>query len=370
MARIATIKLYGNIFEWNMNNAQIMALQIEKAAESADEIKLRVHCYGGSVIEGSMIYNAIKNSSIPVDIYVDGIAASMAAVLLSAARKVYMSENAFLMVHAPAGGADGRGTADEHLKTAKTLKEMENTFVKALVSRTGKTEGEVKKWMQGNNWFSASQALTEKLIDGITDPIAKDVKTLSDTEIQTAKVEDVYSLYTAFLDNADKTNKQKNEMDKEKLIKELGLIGVTANSTDEEVQAAITAKLNAEKIARESAENALKEHTKAQITALLDSVKDKLTKEQRTQFEAIGESMGIAALETAIAPLKGVQSFTAAINNASSNSAASMSQQRAAWNFEEWQKNDPRGLEKMEKSDYEGFNALYKSAFGVDAPRQ
>lgn len=56
-----------------------MARQIEEAADASDEICLRVHCYGGSVIEGNMIFNAIRNSKIPVNIYIDGIAASMAA---------------------------------------------------------------------------------------------------------------------------------------------------------------------------------------------------------------------------------------------------------------------------------------------------
>lgn len=367
MAQTAIIKLYGNIFEWNLNNAQAIVSQIEKG-QDADLIKLRVHCYGGSVIEGNMIYNAIKNSTTPVDIYVDGIAASMASVLLVAARKVYMSENAFLMVHAPSGGVDGRGTADEHSKTARALKEMEKLFVKALVSRTGKAETEIKKWMVGDNWFSADQALSEKLIDGIVDPVASDVKTLTTEEVQTATVENIYGLYTAMYDDSETTTKPKNEMDKEKLIKELGLAGVTAASTDEEVQAAIQAKLNAEKTAKETAENALKEHAKAQVAVLLDSVKDKLTREQRTQYEAIGESIGLTALETVIAPLKGVRSFTAAIANASGDSGA-ISQQRAAWNFEAWQKNDPRGLEKMAREDYDGFNALYKATFGVEAPK-
>lgn len=370
MKKTKAIKLYGNIFEWNFNNAQMLALQIEKAAEDSDEIQLRIHCYGGSVIEGSMIYNAIKNSRIPVDMYVDGVAASMAAILLPAARKVYMSENAFIMVHAPAAGTDGRGTAAEHLKAAKTLNEMEKTFIKALTSRTGKTETEVKKWMQGDNWFSASQALAEKLIDAVVDPVAKEVKTLSDTDIQTAKVEDVYGLYTAFFNQKTENQKTKNEMDKEKLIKDLGLSGVTAESSDDEIQSAIRTKLNTEKTARETAENALKAQTKAQATALLDSVKNKLTKEQFAQYEAVAESMGIAVLESVIAPLRSsTASFTDMING-TGVAAASLSPQRAAWSWDDWQKNDPRGLEKMEKNDTEGFNALYKAAFGADAPKQ
>ena len=368
MERFTTIKLYGNIFEWSINNAQILSAQIDKAAEVSDEIRLRVHCYGGSVIEGGMIYNAIKNSRVPVDIYVDGVAASMAAILLPAARKVYMAENAFLMLHAPASCTDGRGTAEEHLKSAKALREMEKNFITALCSRTSKNETEVKKWMQGDNWFSARQALEEKLIDEIIDSVAKEVKNLSGQEVQSAKIEDVYGMYTACFDNTDKTT-NKNNMDKSKLITSLGLTGVTAESTDEAIQTAIEAKLSAERTAKESAENKLKEQAKAQVTALLDSVKDKLTKEQRDQYEAIGTNMGIATLESIIAPLRSATaSFTSMIANAAQGNRSAQTN-RESWNMEEWQKNDPKGLEKMAREDYDSFNALYKMAFGAEAPR-
>lgn len=365
MKRISTIKLYGNIFEWNLNNAQMMALQIEKAADSADEISLRIHCYGGSVIEGNMIFNAIRNSKIPVDIHIDGIAASMAAILTVAARKVYMSENAFLMIHAPAGGTTGRGTATEHMQTAKALDEMEKNFIRALASRTGKSENEVKKWMNGDTWFSAKQALKEGLVDEITDPIAGDVKPLTDTEIQTATVENVYGLYTAFLNNSE--TKITQQMDKAKLIKAFGLTGVTADSTDDEVQAALQAKLDAEKTAKETALRELKEYAKAQVNALLDTVKGKLTKEQREQYEAIGESMGITVLETIIAPLQGPSASFNSLIAASGKNPGSQAINRSNWDWNTWQEKDPRGLEKMAKEDPDGFNALYKSAFGVES---
>ena len=367
MKRISTIRLYGNIFEWNLNNAQMMARQIEEAADASDEICLRVHCYGGSVIEGNMIFNAIRNSKIPVNIYIDGIAASMAAILTAAAHRVYMSENAFLMIHAPAGGTGGRGTAAEDIQTAKALSEMEKNFIKALVAKTGKPENEVKKWMTGDNWFSAREALEEGLIDEITDPVAKDVRPLTDVEIRTTTVENIYGLYTAFLNNSETKNKQ--QMDKAKLIKAFGLTGVTADSTDDEVQAAIQAKLDKEKADKEAAERLLKEHMKAQVNAMLDTVKGKLTREQREQYEAIGENMGIAALETIIAPLRTPSaSFNSMIATAGRN-PETQAMDRAGWDWNMWQEKDPRGLERMAKEDPEGFNALYKSAFGVESPR-
>lgn len=360
MARIAEIKLYGDIADWNLNNAQAIASQIEKAAEAADEIHLHIHSHGGSVVEGNVIYNAIKNCKIPVDAYVDGMAASMAAILLPAARKVYMCENAFIIIHAPAGGCPGRGTADEHIKSAKALKEMERIFVKALTDRTRKPEAEIRKWLVGDNWFSAAQALAEGLSDGVVSPVAKHIKTLTDTEIKATSVENIYGLYSAKMHDNLKQCK-KNEMDKGQLIKNLGLAGVTAESADAEVEAAIAAILNTEKTGREAAENKLKEQNKARVTALLDTIKGRLTKDQQAQCETIGETLGVAALETIIAPLRQAQSFTTMIDSAN---AGSGNTQRANWNFDEWQKNDPAGLEAMATGNKEAFDALYKAKFG------
>lgn len=361
MARIAEIKLYGEITDWNLNNAQAIALQIARAAETADEIHLHIHSYGGSVVEGNVIYNAIKNCRIPVDAYVDGVAASMAAILLPAARNVCMCENAFIIIHAPGGGCPGRGTADEHVKSAKALREMERIFVKALTDRTGKQEAEVKKWLVGDNWFSAQQAVAEGLADTIVSPVAKEVKALTDTEIKTITVENVYGLYAAKMnDNSKQANK--NEMDKGALIKRLGLTGVTSESTDAEVEAAISAILNAEKTGREAAENKLKEQNKASVTALLDTVKGRITREQQAQYEQIGDKLGIAALEAVIAQIRQVPNFTSLIDNANAGTGSTA---RASWNFDEWQKNDPAGLEALAKGNKEAFDALYKAKFGI-----
>ncbi|MOA59507.1 hypothetical protein D3C78_1841420 [compost metagenome] len=42
---------------------------------------------------------------------------------------------------------------------------------------------------------------------------------------------------------------------------------------------------------------------------------------------------------------------------------------RENWTWDEWQEKDDIGLEAMAKTDYAGFNALYRSRFGVDAPQ-
>lgn len=366
MAKKVKLKLYGDITEWGINNAEGFIRNLQDANRGAERIALHVHSYGGSVLEGNMLYNAIKNNPVPVDCHIDGIAASMAAIVLTAADKVYMAENAFLMLHAPAGGTTGRGTAEEHVKVANLLSEIEKTFVKALASRTGKDEEYVKKWLSGENWLSASQALEEGLIDGITTPVAKDVKTLSVAEAKGLTASGVYSAFNAYLIN-NQTNK--NEMNKKEIIEKFGLTGVTEASSEAEILSALEAKFRTERETREKAERDLKAHNDAAIGALLDEVKGRITAEQATQYKLIAEKAGIPALQAALQPYRQRASITAMLGNTGNPGGTSPEAARASWAFDEWMEKDSAGLEALAKTDYETFNALYRGKFGVDAPK-
>lgn len=359
----ATIKLYGDISSWNNNGAARMPERITEAALGAEVVDMHIHSYGGAVLEGNALCNAIRNSPVPVDAYIDGVAASMASIVALAARKVYMSENAFLMIHAPSGCVNGRGTAAEHTRMAKALAEMEKNFVKVLTAKTGKDEKAVRAWLEGDNWFSAQQALEAGLIDGIVDPIAKEVTAPSADQVAAGDVESIYAMYTACL--TKDSQPKNNNMDKQQIIDTLGLTGVTAASSDADIMAAMTAKLNAEKEAKKKAEDELKAQKAAQITAKLDEFKDKLTTEQRKQYQAVGEQMGIEALDAVLVPLAAKPTFSAMI----AGSAGQPTPTAGYKTFDEYMEKDPAGLEALAETNYEAFNALYRAKFGTDAPK-
>ena len=355
--QMAIIRLYGDITDW-YNNAADLTKRLQVVDSKADHIDMHIHSYGGSVIEGTAIFNAILNNPIPVYCYVDGIAASMAGIVIMAGSKVYMSENAYIMLHAPAGGCDGRGTAEDHLKIAETLKKMQTNFVKAVVSRTGQSEQTVTDWLKSETWFTAEEALNAGLIDGIVDRVAEGVKVFPKAEISLMGEQSVYSLYSAYL--TEKTTKNQNFMNKKELIDRFGLTGVTENSTDAEIYAAIDAKLQAEREARTEAENALNSYLEAEIKAVLDSVKDKITAEQRTQFEAIGKKVGMEALRAAISPYRQKVTFSAMIDAAAGHGG----QPQKSW--DDYQKENPLALDRMRKDDPEQFKALYRAKYGVE----
>jgi ATP-dependent Clp endopeptidase proteolytic subunit ClpP len=256
------IYLYGEITSYNENSAKAFLERFNAAQASGETVDLHVHCVGGEVIEGNMIYNAVKNARVDVNIYVDGLAASMGSVILMAGKKVYMSENAFVMTHAPGGAV--RGTAEDMTKYAKLLRSIEQQFVKVYMARTGKSEKEVKGWLAGNNWFSAGEALALGIADGIVDKVTDSVEANLDTK--NIDMDTMYGHYAALL-----TTNKNNSMNKTELIARFGLSGLNEKSSDEEVMNAVQAKVLAAEARAAMLESEKKEAEKKAVEAVVDT---------------------------------------------------------------------------------------------------
>lgn len=152
-------------------------------------------------------------------------------------------------------------------------------------------------------------------------------------------------------------------MDKEDLIKKFGLTGVTAQSSDKEVEDAIQAKLDAEKQRADEAENKVQEAEDKRISDVVEAALKggKITAEQKTVYVAIGKKNGIDALSTVLDGIKPVPSLVEATRGGANGLSGTSA--RASWTWDQWQKEDPRGLEKMSKEEPEKFEALYNGAF-------
>ena len=369
------VKLYGEIYPYGINSAADFIARFDEARKGADEVNLLLHTQGGDVQEGTLIYNHIKGCGVKVNVIVAGVSCSMGTVIMMAAAKVYMCENSYMMVHAPKGGC--YGTAAEMEKAAKGLRGMEKNFKKVYASKTGKSEKEVEELLVGDNWFTAQEAMDAKLIDGIVEPIATGVTQVSAEELKMQTPKALYSRFAACLEETTEgtegngvlknCNNQKNEseMDKEGLIKKFGLTGVTAQSTDKEIEDAIQVKLDAEKNRADNAEAAMQAANKKRITDTVNAAAKagKIQAGQTAAFVAIGEKSGIEALETVLGGMKPAPSLVEVTRGGAANMAGAANGARADWGWEQWQKEDPRGLEALAKSEPEKFEALYKATF-------
>ncbi|WP_051901527.1 ClpP-like prohead protease/major capsid protein fusion protein [Methylotenera sp. L2L1] len=132
-------------------------------------IHLHISSEGGSVQEGVAIYNALKRHQAKVDVFIDGWALSMASFIAMAGDKVYMSENALMMIHNAWGG--GSGDARELRKTADILEKATDSLVDGYVLKTGKSREEISSMLDEETWMTAEEALEQGFIDHISEPV-------------------------------------------------------------------------------------------------------------------------------------------------------------------------------------------------------
>lgn len=164
------ILLYGQIGsgEKMVDSAAVVA-ELMGLADKYKNIDVRINSMGGEVYAGMAIFNALRSSEANINIYVDGVAASMAAVIALCGRPLHMSKYARLMLHQVSGGV--MGTSAQIRSYADQVDALTNVLVDVVAERAGMKPEEVKaKWFDGaDHWITAQEAINLKLADSIFD---------------------------------------------------------------------------------------------------------------------------------------------------------------------------------------------------------
>lgn len=161
------ILLYGDI-GGDVESGSI-ARELMEAEASYQGIDVRINSVGGEVYAGIAIFNALRNSTADIRIYVDGIAASMASVIALCGKPVEMSQYARLMLHSVSGGC--YGNKNELRSMLAEIEGLEDTLCRMYAAKMGKSADEIKaSYFDGeDHWLTAAEALALGLIDGIYD---------------------------------------------------------------------------------------------------------------------------------------------------------------------------------------------------------
>lgn len=132
-----------------------------------EDINIYINSPGGSVSAGMAIYDTMNFVKSDVSTTCLGIAASMAAFLLSSGKKGkrYILPNADVMIHQPLGGAQGQATdikiaSDRIIDLRKRLNRM-------LSKNTSQSLKKIEKDTERDNYLSAKEALEYGLVDKI-----------------------------------------------------------------------------------------------------------------------------------------------------------------------------------------------------------
>ena len=146
--------------------AQLLFLESENPKK---EISFYINSPGGLVTSGMGIYDTMQYIKPPVSTLCIGQASSMGSFLLAAGEKGkrFSLPNSRIMVHQPSAGYQGQATDIEiHAKEILALKDRLN---KIYSKHTKKSEEEIKKALERDNFMTPSEAKTFGLIDEVVE---------------------------------------------------------------------------------------------------------------------------------------------------------------------------------------------------------
>jgi ATP-dependent Clp endopeptidase proteolytic subunit ClpP len=133
------------------------------------DIVVRINSVGGDVFEGMAIYNALLKHEGKVSVEIEGLAASMASIIMLAGDTVSASENSLIMLHNPSAGMQGE--SKDLKKRAELLDKMKTQMVSIYAGKTDMAEKDVIKMMDEETWFTSAEAQNVGLIDNVTEAI-------------------------------------------------------------------------------------------------------------------------------------------------------------------------------------------------------
>jgi ATP-dependent Clp protease protease subunit len=167
------IVILGTPVDDDVANALIAQFLFLQSQDPRKDIDLYINSPGGVVTAGLAIYDTMQMLSCDIRTYCVGQAASMGAVLLAAGThgKRFALPNARIMVHQPAGGAEGTA-ADIHIQAREILR-IREILNGILAFHAGKTSEQIGLDSDRDRFMSAEEAKEYGLVDEVLMPSGK-----------------------------------------------------------------------------------------------------------------------------------------------------------------------------------------------------
>lgn len=157
----------GDVVDDDSANSVIAQLLFLESEDKDKDIKLYINSRGGLVTAGLAIYDTMQYVKPDVSTICVGVAASMAAVLLSGGTKGkrFALPNSEVMLHQVMGGAEGQAT-DIKIRAEHIIK-VKDRLSNILVQHTGQTLDKIERDTDRDFFMSAEEAKRYGVIDKI-----------------------------------------------------------------------------------------------------------------------------------------------------------------------------------------------------------
>lgn len=161
--------IYDEIGYWGTSAKDVAQFLIDNEGESID---VHINSPGGDVFDAYAIYNTLKNTP-SVTIYVDGIAASAAAIIALCGKPLKMAAASQLMLHSASSGA--YGNKKELEEKLAFLDSIDTNLATMISAKLGKEVQEIKDtYFDGKDHWLSAQECKEMGICEIWEPTTED----------------------------------------------------------------------------------------------------------------------------------------------------------------------------------------------------
>ncbi|MFH0969013.1 MAG: ATP-dependent Clp protease proteolytic subunit [Patescibacteria group bacterium] len=157
----------GSAIDDGVANSVIAQLLFLESQNAKEDIKLYINSPGGAVTSALAIYDTMQYVKPDIQTICVGLAASGAALLLSAGAKGkrFILPNGEVLIHQVMGGAQGQATdVDIHAKQILKTREKLN---KILAGHTGQKLTKIEKDTDRDYFMSAEEAKIYGIVDKI-----------------------------------------------------------------------------------------------------------------------------------------------------------------------------------------------------------
>ena len=164
------IVFLGGVINDTMANLVIAQLLFLQSENPQKDIQIHINSPGGSVTSTLAMLDTMNHIKNDVSTVCIGIAASGAAIILSAGSKGkrFALPNSEIMIHQPWGGAEGRASDIEI--TARHIIKTREKLNKILAKNTGKSTTDIEKDVDRDFFMTAEEAKKYGIIDKIYSP--------------------------------------------------------------------------------------------------------------------------------------------------------------------------------------------------------
>lgn len=345
----ADIYIFSEIGYWGVR-AQDIANEL-KLIKDATEITIHINSPGGEVFDGFAMYSLLAAHPAKKITKNYALAASMGSVLFMLGEERLMAQNSRVMIHEPSGAC--WGTAEELRQQADLIDSLKEDIANTYHQVTTQPLDRIKEWMKTDTYFSVSEAREYGFSTGEFTPTSVNASLFNPEPIQ------------AQLDLPEPPPP---------MIKLLQALGLAATATEEQ---ALERLAEIKKAADPEAHKAALEaaRTEGRHAAAVEAARrhNALTDAQAKTYGDLLKVSEASANEylgsvSTVASLHGVthRSLGASEAKGPVDHMPGISADRKGWTFQEFDKKDPIGLQKLKAEHPNTFKALFKAAFGQE----